>query len=363
MRAQAGVLKRAVLEEQNKSATLREAVRVKETNLRRVEQEVDSLGFRNKQLEHRVASLQDDLCKDTAKKSGKNTKSKDKTNNQNANVQMPTEPSSILSEEFQKKIFECAQLTSTLSDKTTELQLQSNRIEELENLLRSMNAEQTETEAKLRREVERLTVKTHDLEAKLADATSIIGSDDTLYVSELEQQRSNNGSANNGTSKFDERLLALEKELIHWRTQCEILQMKGKLDNSNANAIDQNKIENDNNKHIEHEKDKQTAALTISEQLLVDNYSKKIEDLLMGKCLAESKLTVYEDEVYKFQPCEFIDHELQLTKIRSFQVDSLQKHVSITNNDLKEQERKLRECQRNLQLADEDLVSFQSGIL
>lgn len=297
MRAQAGVLKRAVLEEQNKNATLREAVRLKETNLRRVEQEVDSLGFRNKQLEHRVASLQDDLSKDTAKKGGKNAKSKDKTNHQNS-VQMPTEPSSVLSEEFQKKIFECAQLTSTLSDRTTELQLQANRIEELENLVRSMNAEQTETEAKLRREVERLTVKTHDLEAKLADATSIVGSDDTLYVSELEQQRSNNSSANNGTSKLEERLFALEKELVHWRTQCEILQMKGQLDNGNANAMDQNKIENDNKKHIEHEKDKQTAALSISERLLIDNYSKKIEDLLMSRCLAESKLAIHEEEVY-----------------------------------------------------------------
>lgn len=298
MRAQAGVLKRAVLEEQNKNATLREVVRVKETNLRRVEQEVDSLGFRNKQLEHRVASLQDDLCKDAAKKGGKNVKSKDKTANVNS-LQTSIEPSSVLSEEFQKKIFECAQLTSSLSDKSTEVQLQANRIEELENLVRSMNAEQTDIEAKLRREVERLTVKTHDLEAKLADATSIVGSDDTLYVSELEQQRSNNSSSNSGASKLEERLQALEKELVYWRTQCEVLQMKVKLDNSNANAIDQNKIDNDNIKHTENEKDKDkpTSTLTISEQLLVDNYSKKIEDLLMSKCLAESKLAIYMEEV------------------------------------------------------------------
>lgn len=301
MRAQAGVLKRAVLEEQNKNGALREAVRVKETNLRRVEQEVDSLGFRNKQLEHRVASLQDDLCKDAAKKGGKNAKSKDKMANVNSQ-QMPTEPSSVLSEEFQKKIFECAQLTSSLSDQNTEMQLQANRIGELENLVRSMNAEQTETEAKLRREVERLTVKTHDLEAKLADATSIVGSDDTLYVSELEQQRSNNSSSNNGTSRIEERLMALEKELVHWRTQCEVLQMKGKLDNSNANAIDRNKIENDNIKHTENENDKPTATLTFGEQLLVDNYSKRIEDLLMSKCMAKSKLAIFIEEVNPTRP-------------------------------------------------------------
>lgn len=294
MRAQAGVLKRAVLEEQNKNATLREVVRVKETNLRRSEQEVDSLGFRNKQLEHRVASLQDDLSKDASKKGGKNAKTKDKLSNVNA-TQMPTEPSSVLSEEFQKKIFECAQLTSNIADKTTEIQLQANRIEELEHLLRSMNAEQTETEAKLRREVERLTVKTHDLEAKLAEATSIVGSDDTLYVSELEQQKSINSCSTISNNKIDERILALEKDLVHWRTQCEILQMKKKLENNNANAIDQNKIDTDNIKNVENEQ--MTLGVTVGERLLIENYSKKIEDLLMAKCLAESKLAIYMEEV------------------------------------------------------------------
>lgn len=284
-----------MLEEQNKNATLREVVRVNETNLRRAEQDVDSLGFRNKQLEHRVESLQDDLSKDALKKSGKNAKSKDKMSNINS-IQMPTETSSVLSEEFQKKIFECAQLTSSIADKNTEIQLQANRIEELENLLRSMNAEQTETEAKLRREVERLTVKTHDLEAKLAEATSIVGSDDTLYVSELEQQKSINSFSTISNNKLDERILTLEKDLIHWRTQCEILQMKGKLDNSNANAVDQNKIETDNIRNAENERNK--IGVTVGERLLMENYSKKIEDLLKAKCLAESKLAIYIEEVF-----------------------------------------------------------------
>lgn len=285
-------MKRAVLDEQNKSAKLSEIVRVNETNLRRAEQEVDSLGFRNKQLEHRVASLQDDLNKDSGKKGGKNVKSKDKSTNSNSTAPLPPEPSSVLSEEFQKKIFECAQLTSSLADKNTEIQLQANRIEELDSLLRSMNAEQTETESRLSRQVELLTVKTRDLEAKLADATSIVGSDDTLYASELEQHRSINSCSNN---KIDDRLITLEKELVHWRTQCEILQMKGKLDNSNANAIDQNKIKNDN--HNGSDSEQLTSTLSVREQLLIDNYSKKIEDLLTSKCLAESKLAIYVEEV------------------------------------------------------------------
>lgn len=296
MRAQAGVLKRAVLEEQNKNAALREVVRVKETNLRRAEQEVDSLGFRNKQLEHRVANLQDDLNKDTTKKGGKNSKTKDKSSTGvNSSSQMPIEQSSILSEEFQKKIFECAQLASSLADKNSEIQLQATRIEELENLVRSMNAEQTDIEAKLRREVERLTVKTHELEAKLADATSIVGSDDTLYVSELEQPKSISSSNIIGNGKLDERLITLEKEVVHWRTQCEVLQMKCNLGNDNTNATDQNKIEQDNIKNATN--GKFTATISVGEQLLIDNYSKKIEDLLMSKHLIESQLAIYMEEV------------------------------------------------------------------
>lgn len=289
LRAQAGVLKRAVLEEQNKNSSLRDAVRDNETNLRRAEQEIDSLGFRNKQLEHRVASLQDDLNKDASKKMGKNTKSKDKTSNANSS-HVSIEPSSqVLSEEFQKKIFECAQLTSAMSDKDTEIQLQANRIAELENLLRSMNDEQTDTEAKLRKEVERLTVKVHDMEAKLAEATSIVGSDDTLYVSELEQHKPINSSSNN---KLDERIVALEKDVLHWRTQCELLQMKNKVDSCKAISVDQNKIDNDTN--AENEK---TITLTASEQILIDNYSKKVQDLLRENSMTESKLAIYVEEV------------------------------------------------------------------
>lgn len=43
--------------------------------------------------------------------------------------------------------------------------------------------------------------------------------------------------------------------------------------------------------------------------------------------------------------------------IFSFQCDSLRKHLDIVNDDLKFQDRKYKESQRNLQLADEDLVS------
>lgn len=118
IRAQASVLKRAVIEEQNKTSSLRETLRNKETTLRKVEQEVDSLGFRNKQLEHRVESLQEDLVSANNNKKGK-VRATDSFNtftssSNGAKIQTSIESTSdpILSEEFQKKILENAKLTS-----------------------------------------------------------------------------------------------------------------------------------------------------------------------------------------------------------------------------------------------------------
>ncbi|XP_029203980.2 LOW QUALITY PROTEIN: protein phosphatase 1 regulatory subunit 21-like [Acropora millepora] len=60
-RAQVTVLKKAVIEEQGKTKTLQENVRQKDQSIRKFEQEIDSLQFRNDQLSKRVAILQEEL--------------------------------------------------------------------------------------------------------------------------------------------------------------------------------------------------------------------------------------------------------------------------------------------------------------
>lgn len=121
-----------MLEEQSKNSTLRETLRQKETSLRRSEQEVDSLGFRNKQLERRVASLQDDIASKENRKSNKNQKSDATTiakakSNTSAGQQESSSSTSrfadyfdntqevLIFEELQKKILENAELTSSVS--------------------------------------------------------------------------------------------------------------------------------------------------------------------------------------------------------------------------------------------------------
>lgn len=55
------MLKKAVLEEQTRNVELRDVLKEKEQILRKAEQEMDSLTFRNQQLTKRVTVLQDDL--------------------------------------------------------------------------------------------------------------------------------------------------------------------------------------------------------------------------------------------------------------------------------------------------------------
>lgn len=55
------MLKKAVVEEQSRNAELRDLLKEREQSLRKAAQEVDSLAFRNQQLERRVAVLQEEF--------------------------------------------------------------------------------------------------------------------------------------------------------------------------------------------------------------------------------------------------------------------------------------------------------------
>lgn len=55
------MLKKAVLEEQKQNGDLKQTLRSQEQSLRKNEQEMESLMFRNQQLTKRVTVLQDDL--------------------------------------------------------------------------------------------------------------------------------------------------------------------------------------------------------------------------------------------------------------------------------------------------------------
>ena len=297
LRAQASVLKRAVLDEQSKNTNLRESLRSRETHLRRSEQEVDSLGFRNKQLEQRVATLQEDLT-EISKKNTKNVKNKTKTGalddklaaSRALNAENNFENDSvILGEELQKKIFENAQLASMVADKSSEVELQASRIDELEQTVTKLSVEQAAMEGKLRKEIDRLLAKNRDLEAKVVDAGSIVGSDDTLYVSEGDQPSL---TVHQTTPTQEDRIAALEKESVYWRTQCEILKINAKTHEGKETIRSTGDI-----KSVTEIDPKSDPSALTPEQLLGNHFSKKIEELFMAKCMADSKLTIHLEEV------------------------------------------------------------------
>lgn len=88
-------------------SVLQESLRIKDQNLRRAETELDSVNFRNKQLEHRVQVIQDDLQKTSR---GGNKANKMRDNQMTGNGQMDP----IIVEELQKRIMENAQLASAV---------------------------------------------------------------------------------------------------------------------------------------------------------------------------------------------------------------------------------------------------------
>lgn len=230
-----------MLEEKNKVSVLQESLRVKDQNMRRAETELDSVNFRNKQLEHRVSIIQDDLQK--LSKGGNSKSNKLRDNQGTDNGQMDP----IIVEELQKRIMENAFLASTvrrkklekkicsafksshflqISDKNNEIEMYTNRIKDLEIQFSKHIQEHSDVERKLRRELEMISSRTIDLESKITEATSQIGSegdgvslasDTTLPLHMVLPNTS------------DERIAFLEKELNHYRTQYELMKINEAL--------------------------------------------------------------------------------------------------------------------------------------
>lgn len=99
LRAQNQVLKKAVVDEQSSCNSLKDELKQKEQSLRRVEQEMDSLSFRNQQLMKRVELLQEELLLSESK-------SKKSKNKGDSPSQVSLQAQSVFDEDLQKKIQE-----------------------------------------------------------------------------------------------------------------------------------------------------------------------------------------------------------------------------------------------------------------
>ncbi|XP_071754060.1 protein phosphatase 1 regulatory subunit 21 [Centroberyx gerrardi] len=168
LRAQNQVLKKGVVDEQASSASLKEQLKQRDQSLRKVEQEMDSLSFRNQQLAKRVELLQEELATSEAK--GKKGKNKgDSPSQQGLQTQ------SVFDEDLQKKIQENERLHIQFYEadeqhRRQEAQLRV-RLEELERdseqhqaVVDGLTTKYMETIERLQSDKARIEVKAQTLE-------------------------------------------------------------------------------------------------------------------------------------------------------------------------------------------------------
>ncbi|KAL0983855.1 hypothetical protein UPYG_G00133780 [Umbra pygmaea] len=171
LRAQNQVLKKGVVDEQASSTALKDQVKQREQSLRKVEQEMDSLSFRNQQLAKRVELLQEELATSEAK--GKKSKNKADSPSQQGTHQHQNQ--SVFDEDLQKKIQENERLHIKFYEaselhRQQETQLKA-RLDELEReheqhqaVLDSLTSKYMDTIERLQTDKARVEVKSQTLE-------------------------------------------------------------------------------------------------------------------------------------------------------------------------------------------------------
>ncbi|XP_053920215.1 protein phosphatase 1 regulatory subunit 21 isoform X2 [Cuculus canorus] len=187
LRAQNQVLKKGVVDEQANSASLKEQLKMKDQSLRKMQQEMDSLTFRNQQLAKRVELLQDELALSEAK-GKKNKKSAESSS------QLSQEQKSVFNEDLQKKIeenerlhilfFEADEQHKRLeAELRTKLEILEMDAAQHQAVVDSLTRKYTDTVEKLQNDKAKLEIKSQTLEREAKDCR--------LRTEECQQQLKN----------------------------------------------------------------------------------------------------------------------------------------------------------------------------
>lgn len=123
----------------------------------------------------------------------------------------------------------------------------TNRIKDLELQVSKQMHDHAESEKRLRREIEVLMNRHTELETKIIEATSQMGSEDSTSLASDSTMPLHSLMATSGNTHTDDRIAFLEKELNHYRTQYELLKINDTLLSSQSNAIMQNSHNSNNN--------------------------------------------------------------------------------------------------------------------
>ncbi|XP_077093679.1 protein phosphatase 1 regulatory subunit 21 [Siphateles boraxobius] len=173
LRAQNQVLKKAVLDEQTGCNSLKDELKQKEQSLRKVEQEMDSLSFRNQQLTKRVELLQEELLLSESK-------SRRSKNKGDSPPQVNLQAQNVFDEDLRKKIQENERLHIQFYEadeqyRRQEAQLRA-RLDQLEKeseqhqaVVDALTSRYSDTIEKLQSDKARLEVTAQTLEREAKD--------------------------------------------------------------------------------------------------------------------------------------------------------------------------------------------------
>jgi len=399
VRAQLGVLKKAVLEEQSKNVSISEEMKVKEQMIRKSEAEMDSLNFRNQQLTRRVEILQEELDRKASEHSiGTRKKTSGSDNNAgNASgmhgkvvsghfhrdterVTASENLNSVMGEELQLKIAENAKLHAALDgvDKRYE-----DMIGGLQSRIKELEATMSKNAQAERADDTRLKELVHGLKTENADLTSTVKRLETNLDDEKEkvmilqvqldthsksnqkEKCTNSDMSNNCDSSYlslinelndkvenvkkqkddlNERLRKSEQEKEHWKVEYQLVQMKhDKL---------KNHMNDENQETHDHSSDnKLDLGIIVSEDKRI--YENRISELVADRLMADSKATNFYLECMALQKrIKFrennkltIEKELQNAQDR---ISNLHEGIGTTNSNYEEQISMLSEHVANM---------------
>ncbi|CAH0562196.1 unnamed protein product [Brassicogethes aeneus] len=297
VRSQATVLKKAVLDEQAKNIQFNEINKKLEQQIRKHDQEMESLTFRNEQLTKRIGVLQQELHETNH---GKKNKSK---TNYSTTVDSDI---AVLNEELHKRIIENAQLNSSISDKECELSEYAEKIDWLESKLRNAQIALESLENTNREEVDKLRNDKIILQKKINN----IMSEKSLVNCEFDNRDTNNKVHNN--------INLLHEEINRWKTECDVLRSRP---SSNKQLTDY--YETQLAELVE------TKSLAISEthSILAENValSSRVESLILDLSSLESLLGKNIEELTNSND----NYKAQL--------DALTEHLAVQNEKITKQ--------------------------
>lgn len=327
IRAQMAVLKKGLVDEQEKGSSLSDQIHERDTQLRKQSSEMEAVLFRNQQLAKRINLLQEE-AETAASKKGKSRWKRDRSGSKERHSHNNSlgvdSAEQVINEELVAKITENAELKVKLND--IEMQHAANtqalklRIEDLERekVELSSGVRVRETEASnfandLKLETSQLNTKMEYLEREVTEkndkivtlqvqlesimdkcdaleekATLIKSSevstqymfvDEALEEIKASEKRERESLAHRLETNLT-KIKDLEKDREHWKLEYQLMQIKMEKLKQDSGASEVSNIELDE-------------VMALREEELKSVWEAKIDELIASRLMADSKAVAY----------------------------------------------------------------------